>query len=93
MMENKRDLLAVVWLRDKSLGVGIYSLPIFKQETLRPDSSRGIMSRHGASRLLPLNYTLYLIFGELAIIGDIYRGLHELHTQPWISVTYTIHPT
>ncbi len=32
--------------------------------------------------LLPLDYTLYLIFRELAIIGDIYRGQHELHTQP-----------
>ena len=43
--------------------------------------------------LLPLNYTLYLIFRELAIVGDIYRGQHELHTQPWLSVTYTIYPT
>ena len=43
--------------------------------------------------LLPLNYTLYLIFRELAIVGDIYRGQHEFHTQPWLSVTYTINPT
>lgn len=43
--------------------------------------------------LFPLNYTPYLIFKELAIIGDIYRGMHELHTQPWLSVTYTIYPT
>ena len=43
--------------------------------------------------LLPLNYTLYLIFRELAIIGDICRGQHELHTQPWLSVTYTIYST
>lgn len=43
--------------------------------------------------LFPLNYTLYLIFRELATVGDIYRGQHEFHTQPWLSITYTIHPT
>ena len=102
MMENKRDLSAVVSLRDKSLcswylffahiQAGGY-MPIFMFGTLCPDSSRGIMSRHGASGLLPLDYTLYLIFRELAIVGDIYRGQHEFHTQPWLSVTYTINPT
>lgn len=43
--------------------------------------------------LFPLNHTIYLIFRELAIVGDIYRGQHEFHTQPWLSVTYTINPT
>ena len=43
--------------------------------------------------LFPLDYTLYLIFRELAIVGDIYRGQQEFHTQPWLSVTYTINPT
>ena len=43
--------------------------------------------------LFPLNYTLYLIFRELATVGDIYRVQHVFHTQPWLSVTYTIHPT
>ena len=41
-------------------------------------------------KLIPPKGTLYLIFRELAIVGDIYRGLHELHTQPWLSATYTI---
>ncbi len=31
---------------------------------------------------LPLNYTLYLIFRELAIIGDIYRGQYKQRTPP-----------
>ncbi len=43
--------------------------------------------------LFPLDYTLYLIFKQLATVGDIYRGQHEFHTQPWLSVTYTINPT
>ena len=43
--------------------------------------------------LFPLNYTLCLIFRQLAIVGDIYRGLYELHTQPWLSITYTIFTT
>lgn len=47
----------------------------------------------GVCQLFPLDYTLYLIFRELAIVGDIYRGQHEFHTQPWLSVTYTINPT
>ena len=33
-------------------------------------------------RLFPLNYTLYLIFRELAIIGDIYRGQYKQRTPP-----------
>ena len=32
--------------------------------------------------LFPLDYTLYLTIRELAIVGDIYRGQHEFHTQP-----------
>ena len=32
--------------------------------------------------LFPLNYTLYLIFRELAIIGDIYRGQYKQRTPP-----------
>ena len=32
--------------------------------------------------LLPLNYTLYLIFRELAIVGDIYRGQYKQRTPP-----------
>ena len=43
--------------------------------------------------LFPLNYTLYLIFRQLAIVGDIYRGQHEFHTQPWLSATYKIYST
>ena len=56
MMENKRDLSAVVWLRDKSLcswylffahiQVGGFT-PVFMLGTLCPDSSRSIMSSHG----------------------------------------------
>lgn len=32
--------------------------------------------------LFPLNYTLYLIFKELATVGDIYRGQHKHRTPP-----------
>lgn len=55
MMENKRDLLAVVWLRDKSLcswylffahiQAGGFT-PVFMLGTLCPDTSRSIMSSH-----------------------------------------------
>ena len=43
--------------------------------------------------LFPLNYTLYLIFRELAIIGDIYRGQHKHRTPPRQSATYKIYST
>lgn len=36
----------------------------------------------GVCQLFPLNYTLYLIFRELAIVGDIYRGQHKHRTPP-----------
>ena len=54
---------------------------------------RGLHPFFLLGNLLPFDYTLYLTIRELAIVGDIYRGLHELHTQPWLSVTYTIYPT
>ena len=47
----------------------------------------------GVYQLFPLDCTLFLIIRELAIVGDIYRGLYELHTQPWLSITYTIFTT
>ena len=43
--------------------------------------------------LLPLNCTLHLIFRELAIVGDIYRGQHKHRTPPWQSATYKIYST
>lgn len=93
MMENKRDLSAVVWLRDKSLCSWYLFFAHIQAGDITPGFKPGHHVKAWGINITPFNYTLYLIFRELAIVGDIYRGLHELHTQPWISVTYTIHPT